>query len=144
MFHLLGLIDKGEYCVYNISMSIVFALCTIVIIFLSFYSFRLKKTKIMVEDLLLESLNVVPTESEIIKEDFLKFVSDSREWAYDYIEEVQKAILDFKTAVEKDIAHFDKFGIVGSAYPHYDSMQRITAAYKELMTILPKENDVTT
>ena len=129
---------------YNISMSIALTLSITVILSLSFYSIRLKKNKIMVENLLLESLNVIPTESEIIKEDFLKFVSDSREWAYDYIEEVQKAILDFKTAVEKDIAHFDKFGIVGSAYPHYDSMQRITAAYKELMTILPKENDVTT
>ena len=130
---------------YNISMSIAFALCIIVIVSLSFYSFRLKKTKTIVEDLLLKSLNVVPTESEIIKEDFLKFVSDSREWAYDYIEEVQKAIKDFKTTVEPHIIFFDKFGdVLSNQRPDYDAMKTISAAYKELITILPEENDVTT
>ena len=130
---------------YNISMSIAFALCIIVIVSLSFYSFRLKKTKTIVEDLLLESLNVVPTESEIIKEDFLKFVSDSREWAYDYIEEVQKSIKDFKTTVDPHITFFDKFGeVLSNQRPDYDAMKTISAAYKELITILPEENDATT
>ena len=130
---------------YNISMSIAFVFSIIIILSLFFYSIRLKKSKTVVEDMLLESLNVVPTESEIIKEDFLKFVSDSREWAYDYIEEVQKAIKDFKTTVEPHITFFDKFGdVLSNQRPDYDAMKTISIAYKELITILPEENDVTT
>jgi len=130
---------------YNISMSIAFVFSIIIILSLFFYSIKLKKSKTVVEDMLLESLNVIPTESEIIKEDFLKFVSDSREWAYDYIEEVQKAIKDFKTTVEPHITFFDKFGdVLSNQRPDYDAMKTISIAYKELITILPEENDVTT
>lgn len=32
---------------------------------------------------------------------FLKFVSESREWAFEYIEQVQKAIQDYDTALSK-------------------------------------------
>jgi hypothetical protein len=129
---------------YNISMSIALGISIVFILACLYTISKINNDKKILEKELAQTLIINPSENEVIKEDFLKFVSDSREWAYDYIEEVQKVILDFKTAVEKDIAYFDKFGIVGSAYPHYDSMQRITAAYKELMTILPKENDVTT
>jgi hypothetical protein len=126
-------------------MSIAFVFSIIIILSLFFYSIKLKKSKTVVEDMLLESLNVIPTESEIIKEDFLKFVSDSREWAYDYIEEVQKAIKDFKTTVEPHITFFDKFGdVLSNQRPDYDAMKTISIAYKELITILPEENDVTT
>ena len=129
---------------YNISMSIALGLSIAFILACLYTISKINNDKKILEKELIKTSMIKPSENEVIKEDFLKFISDSREWAYDYIEEVQKAILDFKTAVEKDIAHFDKFGIVGSAYPHYDSMQRITAAYKELMIILPQENDVTT
>lgn len=44
-------------------------------------------------------------------EGFIKFLSDSREWAFDYIENVQEAIQDLKTAMDAD----DNEGI-GEAY----------------------------
>ncbi len=57
-------------------------------------------------------------------EAFLKFVSDSRDWAYQYIDEVQSGINKFVTDIEPEIAYFDEYGVVGSAYPHYHSMKK--------------------
>lgn len=70
-------------------------------------------------------------------EAFLKFVSDSRDWAYQYIEGVQSSLDSFITDVEPEIAYFDEYGIASSAYPHYHSMKKISGAYKELKKLLP-------
>ena len=72
------------------------------------------------------------------QESFLKFLSDSREWAFDYIENVQNGLQEFINSVEPDLKYFDKYGEIGSAYPHYDAMQRISTAYKQLKTLLPE------
>jgi hypothetical protein len=78
-----------------------------------------------------------------VKEDFLKFVSDSREWAFEYIEEVQLALIDFKSKVASEIEHFDKFGDTLSIQrPDYESMKKISKAYKELIIVLPEEKSV--
>ncbi len=70
---------------------------------------------------------------------FLKFVSDSRDWAYQYIEDVQESINNFITDIEPEIAYFDEYGMVGDAYPHYHSMKKISIAYKELKKVLPDD-----
>jgi hypothetical protein len=72
-------------------------------------------------------------------EAFLKFVSDSRDWAYQYIDEVQEGLNKFITDIEPEIAYFDEYGIVGSAFPHYHSMKKISEAYKELKKLLPDD-----
>jgi hypothetical protein len=72
-------------------------------------------------------------------EAFLKFVSDSRDWAYKYIEDVQSSLDKFITDIEPEIIYFDEYGVVGTAYPHYYSMKKISAAYKELKKILPDD-----
>jgi hypothetical protein len=72
-------------------------------------------------------------------EAFLKFVSDSRDWAYQYIDEVQEGLNKFITDIEPEIVYFDEYGIVGSAYPHYYSMKKISEAYKELKSLLPED-----
>jgi hypothetical protein len=74
-------------------------------------------------------------------EAFLKFVSDSRDWAYQYIDEVQESLNKFINDIEPEIAYFDEYGIVGSAYPHYYSMKKISGAYKELKKLLPEDYD---
>lgn len=79
------------------------------------------------------------TDKEQANEHFLKFVSDSRDWAYSYIDEVQSSLNKFITDIEPEIKYFDEFGIVGSAYPHYYSMKKISEAYKELKKLLPEE-----
>ena len=73
------------------------------------------------------------------KENFIKFLSDSRDWAYKYIEDVQKGLSNFVNEIEPEIAYFDEYGLVGDAYPHYHSMKKISQEYKQLKKLLPTE-----
>lgn len=95
---------------------------------------------------LVHALNIkIDSTSDPVKEDFLKFVSDSREWAFEYIEEVQKTIEDFKTTVEPHITFFDRFGdVLSNQRPDYEAMKTFSAAYKELIAVLPGEDNVAT
>ena len=77
------------------------------------------------------------TDKERANEDFLKFVSDSRNEAYSYIEDMQASLNKFISDVEPEISYFDEYGEVGSAYPHYNSMKKISKSYKELKKIMP-------
>ena len=80
-------------------------------------------------------------DQDIHKENFIKFLSDSRDWAYEYIEDVQKELESFIRDIEPEIMYFDEYGIVGDAYPHYHSMKKISVAYKNLKKLLPEEAD---
>jgi hypothetical protein len=102
-------------------------------------SFKLaNKNKELTE--LVQSLNLkIDSASDPVKEDFLKFVSDSREWAFEYIEEVQLALNDFKSKVGPKVEYFDKFGdVISNQRPDYQAMKTISDAYKELIIVLPK------
>lgn len=79
-------------------------------------------------------------DNEVHEENFIKFLSDSRDWAYQYIEDVQKSINSFVSEVEPEIAYFDEYGLVGDAYPHYHSMKKISEEYKKLKKILPEDS----
>jgi hypothetical protein len=74
------------------------------------------------------------------KDNFLKFVSDSREWAFDYIETVQAQLKDFIEVADKEFKYFDEYGIVAEGSPHYKSMQTISIEYKKLKSLLPEES----
>jgi hypothetical protein len=74
-------------------------------------------------------------------EAFLKFVSDSRDWAYQYIDEVQESLNKFITHIEPEILYFDTYGDLMSAEPNYNSMKKISGAYKELKKMLPEDYD---
>jgi type II secretory pathway pseudopilin PulG len=109
-----------------------------------FYAQRKRNLKILAETLNLIMLQSAQQEDFVsdktkANEDFLKFISDSREWAYAYIDEVQSSLNKFITDIEPEIKYFDEFGIVGSAYPHYYSMKKISEAYKELKKLLPED-----
>jgi hypothetical protein len=80
-------------------------------------------------------------EPDNTSEAFLKFISDSRDWAYQYIDDVQESLNKFIIDIEPEIAYFDEYGIAGSAYPHYHSMKKISGAYKELKKLLPEDYD---
>ena len=79
------------------------------------------------------------SDNDVHQENFIKFLSESRDWAYGYIEEVQNGLKEFVDVVDSDLNYFDRFGEVGSAYPHYDSMLKINNAYKKLKQLLPAE-----
>jgi hypothetical protein len=76
---------------------------------------------------------------DVHKENFIKFLSDSRDWAFDYIEEVQKGLQDFIKNVEPSIDHFDKFGLITEGSPNYKDMKVISDNFKKLKSLLPEE-----
>ena len=112
------------------------------LLFLSLYLVQIKKNRAILAKLLImqESLNSEnKTEKEQADEAFLKFVSDSRDWAYQYIDNAQESLNKFITDIEPEINYFDEYGIASSAYPHYHSMKKISEAYKELKKLLPED-----
>ena len=128
-----------------ISLIFICALSFLTLLFLSLYVLQKKANRTLIaktlETLLMQqlSMDTRKTEKDQSNEDFLKFVSDSRDWAYQYIEEVQEVLNKFITDIEPEIDYFDEYGVASSAYPHYHSMKKISGAYKELKSLLPEE-----
>lgn len=83
------------------------------------------------------------TDKEKSNEDFLKFVSDSRDWAYQYIEEVQSGLKSFIDKVGPQIDHYDHYGaaVDGIVAPHDFALKKISLEFKELKKLLPEDYD---
>ena len=111
----------------------------------------LKKTTTMLTELILLHMTMqngisgipenISNPEEIHRENFIKFLSDSRDWAYTYIEDVQSGLNDFIKNVEPAIKHFDKFGIVAEGSPHYKDMKVISENFEKLKKLLPQDTD---
>jgi hypothetical protein len=117
----------------------------LVLIVVSIKTLRLrKKMKTLLAayakiELLINSQKDKESDNDVHKENFIKFLSDSRDWAYEYIETVQSGLNKFINEIEPEISYFDEYGVVGDAYPHYHSMKKISSEYKELKKLLPVE-----
>jgi hypothetical protein len=71
---------------------------------------------------------------------FLKFVSDSRNWAFQYIEEVQAALSEFDKDIAPTLEWSNTFGQVLGETAQTNALKRISEAYDKLKEVLPKEN----
>ena len=78
---------------------------------------------------------------DVHNENFVKFLSDSREVAYNYIEEVQSGLNKFVSDVEPEINYFKEYGDIIAMQPNYKSLKKITEAYEELKKLLPKDEE---
>jgi len=122
-------------------------LSSLTLLFLSLYIIQKKANKVIIqktlEAMLIQQLssNTNKTDKDQSNEDFLKFVSDSRDWAYQYIEEVQEGLNNFITDIEPEIEYFKEYGDLGSMAPNYHSMKKIVGAYEELKKLLPEDYD---
>ena len=76
------------------------------------------------------------TDKEQFNEDFLKFISDSRDWAYTYIEVTQEKVNNFISDVGPVIDYLEKY-----SPPTLSEDQRlsIVEGYKIIKTILPED-----
>ncbi len=128
-----------------IELALIMLLSIAATMFASLYFFQVKKTRMILANtlklLIMQGTEQKEekTDKEKANEDFLKFVSDSRDWAYEYIEDVQIKLKIFIDEIEPEISYFDEYGLVGDAYPHYHSMKKISQAYKELTKLLPED-----
>jgi hypothetical protein len=90
-----------------------------------------------------DSINSVPTKTEddIHKENFIKFLSDSREWAYEYIENVQAGLNKFVLEVQPEIEYYNKYGMAveGMLSPHDKALKKISKEFEELKKLLPED-----
>lgn len=72
-------------------------------------------------------------------EGFVKFLSDSRDWAFAYIEEVQSVLRKFISEVGPEIDYYRNFGQAIDS-PNNESLDKISKAYSELEKVLPKDD----
>ncbi len=81
------------------------------------------------------------TDENIHKENFIKFLSDSREWAFGYIEEVQEGLKKFVDEVEPQLEYYNEYGVVveGMIPPHDAALKKISKEFEELKKLLPEE-----
>lgn len=119
------------------------------IIYLFVENVKLKKTssklisdlfsEIMEKSILSKQLKEEVSKQNLVgNEDFVKFISESRDVAYKYIEDVQKGIREFVDSVEPDILHFENYGDVIHT-PLHESMKKISKEFKKLKTFIPEE-----
>lgn len=74
-------------------------------------------------------------------EGFLKFLSQSRDWAFEYIESVQKGIGNFINNVDAEINYFNNYSSISEGQLLHNSMKIISESYEELKKLLPEDYD---
>ena len=80
------------------------------------------------------------TDTNVHSESFIKFLSDSRDSAYEYIEKVQDGLAKFVADVDADISYFNEYGeVLSMSRPDFNSMKNISKSYAELKKLLPEE-----
>ena len=95
--------------------------------------------KAVISEQLKQVLDKKDSESIEQSEGFLKFISQSREWAFDYIEQVQAALLEFKNKVEPEIEYSKTYGLSVAENVHSKMIDRIAIAYKDLKNVFPED-----
>lgn len=125
----------------------VFSLSTLILLFLYVVQKRANKVIIAktLETMLMHQLiaGSNKTDKDQANEDFLKFISDSRDWAYQYIEEVQAGLKTFIDEVGPQIDYYDHYGaaVDGMVAPHDFALKKISSEFKKLKSLLPEDYD---
>jgi hypothetical protein len=115
------------------------------VLFYNFSKVRTQYQKLFIDMMILEKLmdeveeSKIKLDESVHKENFIKFISDSRDWAYQYIEDVQLGINNFVNEIEPEVNYFKEYGAVGAMMPNYHSMKKIVEEYEKLKKFLPKE-----
>lgn len=93
--------------------------------------------------LVLEAQDVSTQDIDTDRENFIKFLSDSREWAFEYIEQVQSGLKKFINEVEPQLEHYNKYGVAveGMLPPHDFALKKISKEFEDLKKLLPEEID---
>ena len=111
----------------------------------SFNKLRSQYQKLFVDMMLLEKLigeiesSKIQSDESVHKENFIKFISDSRDWAYAYIEEVQTGLKHFIDETAPEIQYFRDYSDTMALAPNYYSMKKISEEYDKLKALLPEE-----
>jgi len=132
---------------------LIISLLTLSISFIVAYSILLKKfidaknimAKLVFDNFTLEKVielqndKDIQTGESVHKENFVKFISESRDWAFNYIEEVQDGLSKFINELEPEINYFKEYGDIGAMAPNYYSMKKFVEEYEKLKMLLPTD-----
>jgi mannitol-specific phosphotransferase system IIBC component len=80
----------------------------------------------------------IDTKNSSQNDGFLKFVSESRSAAFQYIEEVQAAISEFDSRLGPVVRHYKETGKILHTKPS-ELVKELSSAYDKLMDSMPKE-----
>ena len=72
---------------------------------------------------------------------FVKFISQSRDWAFQYIEEVQTALSEFDNTVEPLLEWAMRFGVLSGETANTKILREISEAYDKLKSVLPENTE---
>ena len=72
-------------------------------------------------------------------DDFVKFLSDSREMAFSYIEDVQLKIAEFDKLLQEIVEWNNTYGTVAGNVPHAEKIEQISLAYNSIRELLPEK-----
>ena len=78
----------------------------------------------------------IHSNESIHKENFIKFISDSRDWAFDYIDNVQTTIAGIIQKTDKTVQYHKDFKSL-EIEPYATHMAVLADAVEELKTLLP-------
>ena len=82
----------------------------------------------------------VKTDEEIHKENFIKFLSDSRDWAFQYIEDVQRGLKGFISAVEPALDSYTKNKLPDNLLsPNDIVLNNIVKEFETLKNLMPED-----
>jgi DNA repair exonuclease SbcCD ATPase subunit len=138
-----------------IDVVITVTVCALLTLFVAYLSFRNVVLRRKLQDSITEklqlSINASIIRSEYSKalqeienmkleksDDFVKFLSDSRDWAFTYIEDAQVKISEFDKQIQ-EIAEWNRtYGSVVGDTPHNSKIEEINLAYDKIRSLLPE------
>lgn len=130
---------------YNSIMEIALAVMSILTISFAAAYYISQKQLSMIKQaamkLVLEAESVSAKDIDLDRENFIKFLSDSREWAFEYIEQVQDGLNKFIQEVEPQLEYYNQYGIVvdGMIPPHDFALKKISKELEELKKLVPQD-----
>jgi len=107
-------------------------------------SIKNKKLQSMLEQSIVDNSILKGISNNLVldkNEEFLNFISQSRDDAFKYIEDVQSGLNIFVKEMKDEVAYFERFGILTEQYPNHDIVQKFVKHYHDLKSLLPEEKD---
>lgn len=102
-------------------------------VFFIYKTYSLIKENNTLYDIVNNIENILNEDQDTVQQQFLKFISDSREWAFDYIENVQseiQKIMDYLTPV-----------VINRDNREYNERDMLESVYKDLKKLLPEQDN---
>ena len=134
---------KDAILIFSIVLSVSFAISYMAVLY-QLRNLKMSFAKVFLENVTLteyadkvKSLKEL-SENDVHRENFIKFLSDSRDWAFTYIEDVQNGLTKFVEEIDPSINYFSDFSTLSEGQPLHNQMKIISNAYKDLKKFLPE------